>query len=147
SAYCGLAGIKPTYGLVSRRGIQPLAYTLDHAGPLAWTVEDCAILLNAMVGHDPEDPGSADVPILDYRAGLQDGIKNLRIGVVRLFYGKDVSVAPEVGAAMEESLRVLSRHCASIHDVTLPSLQDWNACGWLILLAEAYSVHEPWLKT
>src|SRR5262249_36107751 len=73
SAYCGLAGIKPTYGLVSRRGIQPLAYTLDHAGPLAWTVEDCAILLNAMVGHDPEDPGSADVPILDYRAGLQDG--------------------------------------------------------------------------
>ena len=98
SAFCGLSGIKPTYGLLSRRGIQPLAFTLDHAGPLAWTVEDCAILLRAMAGHDPEDPGSADVPIPDYRAGLQDGIKNQRIGVVRHFYEKDVSVSPEVGA-------------------------------------------------
>jgi len=147
SAYCGLAGIKPTYGLLSRRGIQPLAFTLDHAGPLAWTVEDCAILLHAMAGHDPADPGSADVPIPDYRAGLQDGIKNQRIGVVRHFYEKDVSVSPEVGAAMEGSLKVLSTLGASVRDVTLPSLQDWNACGWLILIAEAYSVHEPWFKT
>src|SRR5688572_26708331 len=66
AAYCGLAGIKPTYGLVSRTGIQPLAFTLDHAGPLAWTVEDCAILLQAMAAHDPADPGCADVPIPDY---------------------------------------------------------------------------------
>jgi len=147
ASWCGLAGIKPTYGLVSRRGIQPLAFTLDHAGPLAWTVEDCAILLHAMAGHDPEDPGSANVPIADYRAGLRDGIRNQRIGVVRHFYERDVSVSPEVGAAMEESLKVLSRLGASVRDVTLPSLQDWNACGWLILTTEAYSVHEPWLKT
>src|ERR671936_463886 len=70
SAYCGLAGIKPTYGLISRMGILPLAFSLDHAGPMAWTAEDCAILLQAMVGHDPADPGSANRPIPDYRAAL-----------------------------------------------------------------------------
>ena len=62
SAFCGLAGIKPTYGLVSRAGILPLSFTLDHAGPMAWTVEDCAILLQAMVGHDRADPASANLP-------------------------------------------------------------------------------------
>src|SRR3954471_18450895 len=60
SAYCGLAGIKPTYGLISRMGILPLAFSLDHAGPLAWTAEDCAILLQVMAGHDPADPASAN---------------------------------------------------------------------------------------
>lgn len=147
SAYCGLAGIKPTYGLVSRAGIKPLAFTLDHAGPLAWTVEDCAILLQAMAGHDPADPASAKVAIPDYRAALAEGIKGQRIGVIRHFYEKDTTVAPEVGAAMEASIGVLRQLGASVRDVTLPSLQDWNACGWLILVAEAYAVHEPWLRT
>jgi aspartyl-tRNA(Asn)/glutamyl-tRNA(Gln) amidotransferase subunit A len=142
-----LAGIKPTYGLVSRRGIQPLAFTLDHAGPLAWTVEDCALLLQAMAGHDPDDPGSANMAIPDYTVGLRDGIKGQRIGVVRHFYEKDVTVSAEVGTAMEKSLEVFNRLGASIRDVTLPPLQDWNACGWLICFSEAYSVHEPWLKT
>ena len=147
SAFCGLAGIKPTYGLLSRSGIQPLAFTLDHAGPLAWTVEDCAILLQAMAGHDPADPGSAKVAIPDYRAGLDGGIRGLRIGVVRHFFEKDNPVSPEVGSAMEASAGVLSSLGATVVDVTLPSLQDWNACGWLILVVEAYAVHEPWLKT
>jgi aspartyl-tRNA(Asn)/glutamyl-tRNA(Gln) amidotransferase subunit A len=147
SAYCGLAGIKPTYGLLSRSGIQPLAYSLDHAGPLAWTVEDCAILLQAMAGHDPADPGSADVAIPDYRAALQGGIAGLRIGVLRHFFEKDNPVSPEVGAATEASIGELSRLGARIVDVSLPPLQDWNACGWLILVAEAYAVHEPWLRT
>jgi aspartyl-tRNA(Asn)/glutamyl-tRNA(Gln) amidotransferase subunit A len=147
SAYCGLAGIKPTYGLLSRTGIQPLAFTLDHAGPLAWTVEDCAILLQAMAGHDPSDPGSANVAIPDYRAGLSDGIKGVRIGVLRHFYERDVTVSAEVGAAMDASLSVLSGLGATLRDVSLPPLQDWNACGWLILVTEAYAVHEPWLKT
>src|ERR1700736_3139386 len=71
AAFCGLAGIKPTYGLISRRGILPLAFSLDHAGPLAWTAEDNAIMLQAMAGHDPADPGSANRPIPDYRAALQ----------------------------------------------------------------------------
>lgn len=147
AAFCGLAGIKPTYGLLSRSGIQPLSQTLDHAGPLAWTVEDCAILLQAMAGHDPADPGSAHVPVPDYRAELSGGIKGVRIGVIRHFYEKDVQASAEVGAAMEASIKVLSGLGATVRDVTLPPLQDWNACGWLILSSEAYAVHEPWLKT
>lgn len=147
AAFCGLAGIKPTYGLVSRTGIQPLAFTLDHSGPLAWTTEDCAILLQAMAGHDPTDPGSANVPIPDYRAALSGDLTGVRIGVIRHFYEKDITVSPEVGAAMEASFKVLNGLGASVRDVTLPSLQDWNACGWLIAITEAYSVHEPWLKS
>src|SRR4051795_7220061 len=89
AAYCGLAGIKPTYGLISRMGILPLAFSLDHAGPLAWTAEDCAILLQAMAGHDRSDPGSARRRIPDYRASLKRDVKGLRIGLVRHFYERD----------------------------------------------------------
>ena len=78
---------------------------------------------------------------------MKDGIKSQRIGVIRHFYEKDVTISSEVGAAMEGSLKELGQLGASIRDVRLPPLQDWNACGWLILTAEAYSVHEPWLKT
>src|SRR5262245_54677789 len=86
AAYCGLAGIKPTYGLVSGIGILPLAFSLDHAGPLAWTAEDSAIMLQAMAGHDPADPASADHPVPDYRAALQRDASGLRLGLVRHFY-------------------------------------------------------------
>src|SRR5881227_4146054 len=89
AAYCGLAGIKPTYGLISRRGILPLGFSLDHAGPMAWTAEDSAILLQAMAGHDPADPASANHPIPDYRAALQGEVKGLRIGLIRHFYERD----------------------------------------------------------
>jgi len=147
SAFCGLSGIKPTYGLVSRAGILPLAFTLDHGGPMAWTVEDCAILLQAMAGHDQADPASANLPIPDYRAELAGGIKDMSIGVIRHFYERDTTVTPEVGAAMEASISVLSRLGASVRDVTLPPLQDWQACCMIIMLAEAYAVHEPWLRT
>ena len=147
SAFCGLAGIKPTYGLVSRAGILPLSFTLDHAGPMAWTVEDCAILLQAMAGHDRADPASANPLIPDYRAELVGGIKNVSFGVIRHFYERDTTVTSEVGAAMEASISVLSRLGASVRDVTLPPLQDWQACCMIIMLAEAYAVHEPWLRT
>src|SRR5436305_14102717 len=89
AAYCGLAGIKPTYGLISRAGILPLAFSLDHAGPLAWTAEDNAIMLQAMAGHDPADPGSADHPVPDYRAALQRDATGLRLGLVSHFYKRD----------------------------------------------------------
>lgn len=146
SAYCGLAGIKPTYGLLSRAGIQPLSFAMDHAGPLAWTVEDCAILLQAMAGHDPADPASAKVEIPDYRAALSGGISGLRVGVIRNFFEKDTTVSDEMGAALEESLGVFRKLGAKVQDVTLPPLQDWFACGMLIMMSEAYAIHEPWLK-
>ena len=131
---------------MSRTGILPLSFTLDHAGPMAWTVEDCAILLQAMVGHDRADPASANLSIPDYRAELAGGIKDMSIGVIRHFYERDTTVTPEVGAAMEASTSILSRLGASVRDVTLPPLHDWQACCMIIMLAEAYAVHEPWLR-
>src|SRR5712664_1843874 len=86
AALCGIAGIKPTYGLCSRAGILPLSFSLDHAGPLAWTVEDCAILLQGMAGHDPEDPASIDRPLPGFTAEIGKSVKGLRIGVVRHFF-------------------------------------------------------------
>jgi aspartyl-tRNA(Asn)/glutamyl-tRNA(Gln) amidotransferase subunit A len=142
AAYCGLAGIKPTYGLISRRGILPLAFSLDHAGPLAWTAEDSAILLQAMAGRDPADPGSADVPIPDYRAALQRDVKGLRLGVVRHFYERDNAANAATREAIEAAVRTLKSLGCTVQEVTLSPLADWVACGMVIMLCEAYAIHE-----
>ena len=113
AAYCGLAGIKPTYGLISRRGILPLAFSLDHAGPLAWTAEDCAIMLQAMAGHDPADPASADRPIPDYRAALDGDVKGLRIGLVRHFYERDNEANAATRDAIDSRGANARRHWAA----------------------------------
>src|SRR5438874_8902947 len=89
AAYCGLAGLKPSYGLISRAGILPLAFSLDHAGPMAWTAQDCAIMLQAMAGYDAGDPARADRPVPDYRAASRSGAEGLRIGLIRHFYERD----------------------------------------------------------
>ena len=146
AALCGLAGIKPTYGLCSRRGVLPLSQTLDHTGPLAWTVQDCALLLQAMAGHDPLDPASADRPVADFTAGLQGGVSGLRIGVIRHFHEVDNPVSSAVRQGIEGALEIFRDQGAEIRDVTLAPMMDYNAPGWVILTAEAYAVHEPWLK-
>ncbi len=101
---CGLAGIKPTYGLSSRRGVLPLSQTLDHTGPMAWTVQDCALLLQAMAGHDPLDPASADRPVANFTADLDKGAKGLRIGVIRHFHEIDNPVSPATKQGIEDAL-------------------------------------------
>jgi aspartyl-tRNA(Asn)/glutamyl-tRNA(Gln) amidotransferase subunit A len=146
SAYCGLAGIKPTYGLISRMGILPLAFSLDHAGPMAWTAEDCAILLQAMAGHDPADPASANQPIPDYRAALQAGVKGLRIGLIRHFYERDNEANAATREAIEAAAQKFAELGCSVHDVTLSPLGDWASCGVLMMLAEAYTIHEHNLR-
>ncbi|HEX7197883.1 MAG TPA: amidase, partial [Dongiaceae bacterium] len=93
AALCGIAGIKPTYGLVSRAGVAPAAFTLDHIGPMAWTAEDCALMLQALAGHDPRDPASASRPIPNYTAQLGAGIKGMRIGVIHHFHEVDHEVS------------------------------------------------------
>src|SRR5271163_2007764 len=93
AALCGIAGIKPTYGLVSRAGVAPAAFSLDHIGPMAWTSEDCAIMLQTLAGHDPRDPASASRPIPDYTASLGSGIKGIRIGVIHHFHEIDYQVS------------------------------------------------------
>ena len=147
AAFCGIAGIKPTYGLCSRMGILPLSFTLDHAGPLAWTAEDCAMLLQAMAGHDPADPASADRPVPDFRADLHKGAKGLRIGVVRNFHETDNPANTAVRAAIDDAIALYKSEGAIITDVTLPSLEEYRAAGFLILITEAFAVHEPWLRT
>ncbi len=147
AAFNGIAGLKPTYGLISRMGIQPLSPSLDHAGPMAWTVEDCAILLQAMAGHDPADPASADVAIPDYRAALAGGVKGLRIGVIRHFHESDVRANGATLGGIAAALEVFRGLGAEIRDVTLSPLADYQAVGMLVMLAEAYAVHEPWLRT
>jgi aspartyl-tRNA(Asn)/glutamyl-tRNA(Gln) amidotransferase subunit A len=147
SALCGLAGIKPTYGLSSRRGVLPLSQTLDHTGPMAWTVQDCALLLQQMAGYDPLDPASADRPVANFTADLDKGAKGLRIGVIRHFHEVDNPVSPATQRGIDGALEIFRSQGAEIIDVTLSSMMDYNAPGWLILTAEAYAVHEPWLKT
>ena len=95
AAYCGTVGLKPTYGLVSRRGVFPLSYTLDHCGPLSWTVEDAALTMEVITGYDPLDPASADVPKPDFRRGLDWGVSGLRIAMPRHFFAEAEGVSPE----------------------------------------------------
>ena len=142
---CGIAGLKPSYGLVSRRGVFPLAHTLDTCGPMAWTSEDCAMLLQAMAGHDPEDPASAEVTIPDYHAETLKPASGLRVGVVRHFYeGRDGATADtrRLIAAALDRLRDLG---VGVRDVVLPELLDFHAAGRVIVLSEAYAVHRAHL--
>ncbi|HEY1796305.1 MAG TPA: amidase [Stellaceae bacterium] len=147
AAYCGIAGIKPTYGLVSRRGILPLAFSLDHAGPMAWTVEDCAILLQAMAGHDPHDPASANRKIPDYRAALAGNVKGLRIGVIRHFHETDNPANAATKNAIDSAVKTLDELGCSVREVKLSPLADWAGCGVIIMLCEAYAIHEENLRT
>ncbi len=147
AALCGIAGIKPTYGRVSRRGILPLSFTLDHAGPLAWTAEDCALLLGAMAGYDPGDPASADREVPDFAEGIAEGIKGLRVGVVRHFHETDFPCSPATLSGIDKGLEVLRQLGATVSEVTLSPLQEYHACGFLILTTEAYAIHENWLRT
>jgi aspartyl-tRNA(Asn)/glutamyl-tRNA(Gln) amidotransferase subunit A len=146
ASMCGITGMKPTYGRVSRRGVVPLAFSLDHVGPMTRTVRDNALMLQVIAGHDPGDPASADEPVPDYSAMLRQGVGGLRIGVIRHFYTGDVVGDPEQVEALETAARLFAEAGARISEITLPVLRDFSACGQIILAAEAYAVHEQWLK-
>lgn len=147
AAYCGAVGIKPTYGRVSRRGIFPLSFTLDHAGPLTRSVEDAAITLQVIAGHDPLDPASADVPVGDFCAGLEAGVAGLRFGVPRAWFARAQATTPDVLAAFDRTLDALRGAGATVEEIELPDFLLFNACGRVILTAEAYAIHEADLRT
>ena len=146
AAFCGLAGLKPSYGRISRAGILPLAFSLDHAGPMTWTAEDCAIMLQAMAGYDPTDPASADRPVPDYRAALSGEVKGLRIGLIRHFYETDNPANDATRQGIEAAVKVLEDLGCSVHELRLSPLADWAACGIIIMLAEGYAIHEANLR-
>ena len=149
AAYCGIVGLKPTYGRVSRRGVFPLSYSLDHCGPLTRTVEDCAILMQALAAYDPQDPASADVPVPDYRAALTPRLDGLRIGVIRHFHERDAAdfgadSAPSAAyvGAFNAACRTLESLGARLVDLHLSPLIAYLDANRLIMLAEAYALHE-----
>jgi aspartyl-tRNA(Asn)/glutamyl-tRNA(Gln) amidotransferase subunit A len=147
AAWCGIAGHKPTYGLLSRRGILPLSFSLDHAGPMCWTSKDCALMLQVLACHDPIDAGSASVPAVDYTAGMGEGLSGVRVGVVRHFFEKDLVTDPETIAALETSIMALRDLGAIVADVTLSPFNSYADCGSLISRSEAYAIHQHWLRT
>jgi len=147
AAYCGIAGLKPTPGLVSRRGVIPLASSLDTAGPMAWTAQDCAILLDALAGHDPLDPASVQGPAVSYARAVEAPLKGLRIGLVRRFYEHDVPGSPEVLQMMTRAAATLRGLGCRVDEASLPPVQEYNAVGRVIISSEAYALHEATLKT
>ena len=139
AAFCGIVGLKPTYGRSSRAGVLTLSWTLDHTGPMARTVQDCAFLLQPLAGYDPADPASSRAPVDDYVAPLGRDIRGLKIGVPRAYFLEEVDA--EVARAFEEALETLRRLGAEVRDVQIPSLRGAHSF-LLILMAEAYAYHE-----
>jgi aspartyl-tRNA(Asn)/glutamyl-tRNA(Gln) amidotransferase subunit A len=144
---CGVIGMKPTYGAISRTGVFPLAFSLDHVGPLTRTVEDNAILFQAIAGHDPADTASARHTHADCVAGIRQGVKGLKIGVVAHFYEEDMAADPQQVAAITDAITLLKKLGADVKPIRLQPLARWMDCGRIIHYAEAYAIHERDLQT
>lgn len=144
AAVCGIVGLKPTYGRISRRGVLPNTFSQDHCGPMTRTVEDCAIMLGVMAGHDPRCLGSADVPVPDYRAALREDLAGLRIGYVRDWFADDAD--PEVTAAVDRAAEVFAELGAEIIPVTLDPLQTYVDAKTVISMSELWSIHAPAMR-
>src|SRR5471030_2011434 len=145
AGYCATAGIKPTYGLVSRCGVFPLSFSMDTAGPMAWTTEDCALMLDVLAGHDPNDQGSAKTAKVDYGAAAHRPIKGMRIALARTWYegqnGGENSVTPEMKKGIDKGVRVLKDLGAIVEEVVFPDIRDYHICGRVIITTEAHAIH------
>lgn len=145
ASLCGIVGLKPTYGRVSRTGVIPLAWSLDHIGPMTRTVTDAALLLQALAGHDPADPSTAAMTVPDYRRASDADPRGLRVGVVReVFFER---LHPEVRAAVESAARTLEGLGVRIEEVRLPRIHHAGPATFAIITAESMAYHEPYLKT
>jgi aspartyl-tRNA(Asn)/glutamyl-tRNA(Gln) amidotransferase subunit A len=142
ASYCGIVGLKPTYGRVSNRGVVPLSWSLDHVGPLCRSVQDAALMLEVISGFDKLDPASADVPVPHYSRELKTRTARMRVGIPRETFFDDLD--PEIAAALGSAIEVLSKLTASVEDVKVP------ATGNLlqqILSPELHAVHAASLAT
>ena len=148
AALCGIAGLKPTYGRISRAGVFPNTYSFDSCGPMAWTSEDCALMLQAVAGYDPKDPASFDEPVEDYARALGGSLKGKRIGLIRDWYeveGKD-AVSDDMRRAMENAIEVFRSLGCEVRDIKIPSMREFLDCKVPITLAELYAAYERELK-
>jgi aspartyl-tRNA(Asn)/glutamyl-tRNA(Gln) amidotransferase subunit A len=142
ASHCGVVGLMPTFGLVSRAGVITNSYTFDHCGPLARTVEDCAVVLQALAGHDPKDAGSLQRPIPSYRDALGGDLKGLKIGVLRHHWEDDIPASDDVRTAMDAALDVLSRLGADLEDCRVRPLASYYDVKIIIAESEIFSVHQ-----
>ena len=133
SAYCGIVGLKPTYGRVSTRGVIPLSSSCDHVGPMTRCVTDAAVMLQVLAGYDPEDPTGVDAPVPDYAAALHE-TRPLRVGIPRAYFYEKLD--PEIEGAMTAALSVIGKLVSTVRDVEMPASEDT-----IILRAEAYAYH------
>jgi aspartyl-tRNA(Asn)/glutamyl-tRNA(Gln) amidotransferase subunit A len=147
SSHCGVVGIKPTYGRVSRYGVVPLSWSLDHAGPMARSVEDCAILLQIIAGYDPNDPASSNVAVPNFRLGLNEGIKGLRIGVPRAnWFDENLGVDPQTERVFNQALETLEELGATLVEIDGNPFSLARKANQTILVCEAYAYHEKRLQ-
>jgi aspartyl-tRNA(Asn)/glutamyl-tRNA(Gln) amidotransferase subunit A len=144
SAINGVAGIRPTYGRVSNHGIVPLAWSMDTAGPMARTVEDCALMFGAMAGHDPQDPTTAARPCADYIAGLGDGVRGLRIGVVPGYFFHHLQ--KPVHDAVQAALSTFEQLGAQLIDIEIENIHGNISAQLTIESAEPSTYHQRWLR-
>src|SRR5437016_5507977 len=144
AAYCSLVGLKPTYGRVSRFGVVPLSWSLDHCGPITKTVEDAALIMNVIAGPDPRDPASASVAVDDATRSLREGVRGLRLGVPSNYFFDRIHRS--VGSAVERALNVLEDMGAVRVAVEIPHVELSVPIGIGILMPEASAVHQSWIR-
>jgi len=145
ATFCGVSGIKPTWSRVSRHGAMPLSFSMDTVGPLARSVEDCALILGVIAGADAADPTASTETVPDYVGRLTRAqIKGLRIGRPKNFFYDDMDA--EIGALMQSSLDAFAKLGAQIVDVQLPDMNPWNYAGMMVIAAEAAAAHANWLR-
>ncbi|HEV8614841.1 MAG TPA: amidase [Methylomirabilota bacterium] len=145
ASLCGITGLKPTYGRVSRAGVLPLSWSMDHAGPMARTAADCAALLGAMAGYDPADPTTSVLPVPSYAAALTGDVRGLRVGLLRGFFLE--SATPDVRAAVEQAAKTLTQAGAVVDEVSLEHVTLVSAASLAIVASEALAYHAQWLRT
>jgi aspartyl-tRNA(Asn)/glutamyl-tRNA(Gln) amidotransferase subunit A len=143
ASLCGIVGLKPTFGRVSRAGLLPLSWSLDHAGPMARSVEDVAIVMQVIAGHDPNDTWSSREPVPDYTKNLRAGVKGLRVGVPDSFFFD--SLEPEVDAGVRAAIGVLESLGAIVEPVRLPYIYEIPSATNAIQLPEALAYHQKWM--
>ncbi|HYE92320.1 MAG TPA: amidase [Terriglobales bacterium] len=142
ASLCGVVGLMPTFGLVSRAGVITNSYTFDHCGPLARTVGDCALTLQALAGYDPNDAGSLKRPIPDYRAALGHDLRGLRLGVLRWHWEEDLPASADVRTAMDAALDVLRRLGAELTECRVRPLGEYYDVKIIIAESEIFGVHQ-----
>ncbi len=144
ASFCGIVGLKPTYGRISRYGVIPLSWTLDHAGPMTRGVRDCALMLNAMAGYDPLDPSSARLPVPNFAVDLGKDLGGLVLGVPQEHYYERLE--PDVDAAMRAALRQLETLGVRLEPVSLPHAGDVEHAYQVVMAAEAFGHHAARLR-